>query len=280
LSTRATRNDGTTFTNLQTSTQYMKFDISQLPNSSDTAFWDTHEVWFRGYTRANNNWRAWRPDVTDPNKLVPFPWQLKALDPNGTYNNGANGQTDQNGNTYTASFYEYDWKEGTGDDATTGAPTGITAYNAPGNKPYCITATCTTANGNTLGRFNEFDSNVLSLGTVPMPNRLVGNNLPVRTAMTYKEQNLEDLVKAARDAGLDTITLIGHSGVDATNFMNYSVNYSNGLNQVLTSKEELHGGLNNAGQFSPQLIIAIPEPASVALIGLACVAGLGLRRRK
>jgi hypothetical protein len=274
----------TTYTGTNTSIQFMKFDISSLPNSSDTGFWDTHEVWFRGYTRNANNWRAWRPDPNSPTELQSFPYGLKALDPAGTY---STAQTDRNGNAYNASFYAYDWKEGTGNDALTGDPTGITYYNAPGLKPYCATSACATTAvpGNTYGFNDDFDSNVLSLGNVPMPNRLVGNNLPQRVPLTYKEQNLEDLVKQARDAGLDTITLIGYSVPDGSNFLDYHVNFLNGQNQLLAPKEQTtivaaQPNDNIAGRYSPQLIIAVPEPASVALLGLGLAAALIARRRK
>lgn len=283
LGTRATtKTNDTTFTNNQTSVQFMKFDISQLPNSSDVAFWNTHEVWYRSYTRNANNFRAWRDDPNNPGTLEAFPYGLKALDPAGTY---GTAQTDHFGNPYTASFYAYDWVEGTGNNATTGDPTGITYFNAPGMKPFCATTACETANGNTRGFMDEFDSNALTLGNIPMPNRVLGANLPQRTALTYKEQNLEDLVKQARDAGLDTITLIAYQAADGSNFLDYHTQFMNGQNQLIAPKEQTtiiaaQPNDNLSGAFSPQLIIAVPEPASVALLGLGFVAALVARRRK
>jgi len=139
-----------TYTGTNSSAQYMKFDISQLPVSSDP-YWNGKSVWFRANTVGT--WRAYSVEAAalpNPIPRTEFVWRLRALNPSGTYNNGVNGQTDLNGNPYTASQYLYDWTEGTGTGAAADV-TGITAYNAPGIRPFCKTAACATANGNSLG---------------------------------------------------------------------------------------------------------------------------------
>jgi hypothetical protein len=283
LATRSTtKTNATTFTPGNTTSSYMKFDISQLPVSSDP-YWNGKSVWFRGYTVGT--WRAYRNEVDNmQNEVIPlteFAWKLGALDPNGTY---STAQTDQFGNPYTASQYKYDWTEGTGTGGTD--TSGITAFNAPGRKVYCATAGCNTANGNSLGKFDEhyLDPNVLDLGVVPMP---VGapNNLPTRTALTYKDPNgdLSALIKEARDLGLDTITLIGWSGPDGVNFETQPLQFLSGLNQIIAPKDrptvlgaEPNDNIN--GAFSPQLLI-VPEPATLMLVFIGCIAGLVSRRR-
>lgn len=284
LATRARqKNSDGTFTGTNTSAQYMKFDISQLPVSSDP-FWTDKEVLFRAFTRNANQWRAYRDEPSAGIGLTAFNWRLRALNPSGTY---STAQTDQFGNAYTAGQYKYDWTEGTGNSSTD--TSGITAYNAPGRKPYCVTSTCATANGNTLGKYDEFDNdpNLLDLGSVPMPPSSVGSNLPQRYPLTYLDPNgsLKQLVMDARDAGLDTITLIAHSGPDGTNFMTQPFQFLNGLNQLIAPKEQTtiiaaQPGDNSAGAYSPQLIIRVPEPISLALLCVGCLGGLMVRRRQ
>jgi hypothetical protein len=283
LATRArTKNADGTFTGSHASAQYMKFDISQLPATSDS-WWDGKSIWFRGYTRNANNWRAYSEQASAGIPLTEFKWRLRALDPDGTY---STAQTDQFGNAYTASQYQYDWTEGTGNSATD--TSGITAYNAPGRKVYCATVGCTNANGNSLGFYDEFnnDPNVLDLGVVPMPPQSVGNNLPQRTPLTYEDPNgdLTQLVKDAKDAGLDTITLIGHSGPDGTNFATQPIAFLSGQNQLLAPKEQLtvvaaEPNDNANGAYSPQLLV-VPEPASLALVCFVGLVGLAARRRQ
>jgi hypothetical protein len=286
LATRAKEKQANgSFIGKNSSAQYMKFDISQLPVSSDS-FWDDKQVIFRAYTRNANNFRAYSEEASAGIGLTEFNWRLRALDPNGTY---STSQTDQHGNAYTASQYQYDWTEGTGNGGTN--VSGITAFNAPGRVPFCVTDACATANGNSLGFYDEFDSdpNVLDLGSVPMPgrNQIPSNNLAQRYPLTYLDPNgdLTQLVKDARDAGLGTITLIAHSGPDGTNFMTQPFGFLNGLNQLIAPKEQTtiiaaQPGDNAAGKYSPQLIVRVPEPASLALVCFGCLIGLVARRRR
>lgn len=244
--------DGT-FIGTLSSAQYMKFDISQLPVSSDS-FWNGTKVWFRAFTRNQGNWRAWYDEPAAGIGLTEFSWRLRALDPHGTYDTL---QTDQNGNPYFASMYKYDWDEG-----DSSSQSGITAYNAPGRKPFCITNACESGLGNTLGFYDEFDldPNVIDLGSVPMPEfDIVGTTLPQLYPLTYEDPNgdLTQLVKDARDAGLNVITVITHSGADGTNVaLNPSAFY--GRNQLIVPKERttvIEPDDNIVGKYSPQLIV-------------------------
>jgi PEP-CTERM motif len=276
----------TTFNPVNNSSFYTKFYIGNLPATSDTAFWDNKKVYFRVYTRNSVQFRAWQDETISGNPHIPlteYNYQLRALDPNGVYNDGALGQQDMFGNNYTASHYDYDWTEGTG------TTTGITAYNAPGRKVRCITQACVTANGASLGRMEEYDAdpNTVDLGRMEMPNRDHGNRLAQRFPLTYRDPNdvLKQLIMDAKDAGRDTVTIISFQGFDETNFLTTPNQLLNGINNLIAPKEQTtiiaaQPNDNADGRYSPQLIFIIPEPASFALLGLGCVAALVVRRRK
>jgi hypothetical protein len=258
----------------QSSAMYMKFDISELPGSADP-YWIGKQVDFRGYTRNASNFRAYRPDRDGVSQ--PFELRLRALDPNGTY---STSQTDQSGNAYTASHYEYDWDEG---DNSAGS--GITAFDAPGRIPFCVDSNLCDINA-TLGEFDEFDvdPNVLDIGLATMPHMSVGNDLPQRYPINYTDEsgNLTDIVKAARDLGLNHVTLIAHNGFDLSDVNDPDAFFSH--NHLLAPKEkttiitaEMDDNID--GAFSPQLRV-VPEPSSLIMITLVSLAGLVARRRR
>jgi hypothetical protein len=255
----------------QSSSMYIKFDITQLPDSSDTAYWDTKDLALRVFTRNNGNFRI-RGANQNTMVIEDFILRVKALDPLGTY---STSQTDRNGNAYTASEYQYDWNE-----------LGITAFNAPGRQPACVDSNACNVNESRNSFDMDFDANVLDLGTVPMRPGVI-TELPAGHPLVYHDTagTLKQLVFDAQSAGEDSITIIMHNGhtIDMTNTAGTPANFL-GRNHLIVPQEfaddAIQNGLDNsAGAFSPQLLV-VPEPTSMVLLALASVLSLATRRRK
>lgn len=264
----------------QSSISYVKFDISSLPATSDS-YWDDKEtVSLNLYVRQNGNFKLF-PDGTneagDPAKLT---LSVYTLDPNGTYD--AN-RTDRLGlNNYTATYNQYDWVEGTGNVDDT--PTGISFYDAPGIQPFCKNSLNCGGESfdSTRGVYDDFDSNAIYVGDyVPRdqyPDKHTKSDLAAGDRLFINLPGVKTAVFAALDAGEDTVTfMVHHKGPQAD-----TVQAALGRNYNMTPKEHtlLQGTLDNSwGAYSPQLHIAVPEPASLVMVGLGCLGCLVVRRR-
>ena len=312
--------------NDRSSIMYMKFDLSTLPASTDT-FWNNKQVNLRLYVRTNGNVQGsdlWGPipggdsmDVADY-RLMQF--GIKGLNPNATYDNGANSRTDRSGNAYTANFNQYNWAEGAGQDGD-GNPTGITYYNAPGLQPHCISpgaGTCSDGSiaGSddsaiqTLGILDDFDSSqVVDIeddwhwpneteaatftGTAgsPFVALAAGSPLDYRDPNGSLKSLLLDALAAYEGGGADPVMtlmvfhnldgtvdkpLAGRPGTTPAGYLNN--------NYVVIPKNFTTAGNsaadNTDGMLSPQLIIFVPEPASLSLVALGLMAALGFARRR
>jgi hypothetical protein len=219
-----------TSTGDRSSSMFMKFDISQLPNhNSDPAFWANFQVAFRGYIRNTNVGDNRIVDKRLPNTSVDAlqkDWErvkfhIRGLEPSPFKNNvdasggyrygdddaSAYTRVDRSGETYSSPFYEYNWDEGTGANANID---GIQFMSAPGITPHCTTrGLCDDAYGDTdvnnirktLGQYDDFNDDTRFLGTWqwPLPSKvseLLGygggaNRYPAVLPMTYQDTNGE-----------------------------------------------------------------------------------------
>jgi hypothetical protein len=319
----------------RSSVSYFKFDISGLPAIGD-AFWTTNkQATFQANVRDTNlqqsRLKALRPgatsDSTNPNDWddtisATQTFAMYGLDPNGTYANDPGGtgmKTDRSGNTYAVAEDKYEWDEGDGTDGS-----GITFYDAPGITPHCmVSGSCDTSEYGGLatdtlqskGRIDDFNANVLFLGNWTWPNAFPQNHLAVGLPINFSSPALMDLVKSAKAAGRDSVTLVfatamdpSKDGIDisvdpegvTTNFYNF--------NYIINTKESdplkadtawdpdvtdngespdptpsgpgPWSGMSNAdGRFSPKLYISVPEPSTLLLVALG-LAALAMTRRK
>jgi hypothetical protein len=239
--------------NLESSAMYVKFDISQLPGSYDLGFWSGLELAVRVFVRNNDNFKI-RGMNQNTMVLEDFILKVKALDPLGTY---STSQNDRVGNAYTASEYQYDWNE-----------LGITAYNAPGRQPFCVDSNICNVDGSRGSFEMDFDSNVVELGNVPMPQPADLLTLTAGDPLVYFDTNgtLKQIVFDARDNGLDTITIIMHNGhmIDMNNTAGTPAEFL-GRNHLIVPKEfaddAIENGLDNStGAYSPQLLVLSQTP--------------------
>lgn len=259
----------------------VKFNISSLPNNSDTSFWTPEsKVQFRLHVRNANSittGRLFGPNPSDTTQEVSARFRFRALDPTKVYgddNASALNRTDRTGNAYVASQNKYNWDE-----------TSVTFYNAPGITPHRVDS----STGNvveTLGLYDDFNSDVLPLGTLTLRDFLApaATALVQGSAIIFDDDSLKQLVFSAQNAGRSHITLmfnldndttshqptVGRNGVTPNNFLNF--------NYLFVPKElATVGTASNAfGDFSPELRV-VPEPAS---IGLLMGAAAMLVRRK
>lgn len=229
LATRANNTTAAiTSTGDRSSSMYMKFDISQLPNhNSDPAFWSNFQVAFRGYIRNTNvsdsrivDKRVGTSNVDAPMKdWLRVKFDIRGLEPSPYKNNmddtegyrygdddaSAYTRVDRSGETYSSPFYEYNWDEGTG--ANTNID-GINFLSAPGITPHCtVRGLCDDAYGDTdpnnirktLGQYDDFNADTRELGSWawPLPSKvseLLGygggtNRYPAVLPMTYQDTN-------------------------------------------------------------------------------------------
>lgn len=309
--------------NDRSSIMYMKFDLSALPASTDP-FWSSARVSLQMFVRTNGNIQGndlWAvvPGGDSMNvadyRLMQF--GIKGLDPNATYDNSAGGRADRLGNAYTASFNQYNWTEGAGQDGDNN-PTGITYYNAPGLQPHCVSPTagaCVDPNIpdsddsaiQTLGILDDWDaSQVVDIeeswhwpneteaasytSTAGSPATLLAGQ-----PLDYKDPNgnlkalLLDALAAAEGGGDPVMTLMVYHNLDGTvdkpDVGRPGTTPASFLNQnyVAIPKDFTTAGNsiadNTDGSLSPRLLI-VPEPASVSLVALGLLAALGLARRR
>ena len=288
--------------NDRSSVMYLKFDISSLPGSSDP-LWNDHNVHLRLSATQNGNFNnLFGPNPSNPAENVLLRYRVLGLEPGNVYaddNPAAANRTDRVGTTnYTNPEYKYNWSE-----------SAITFYNAPGITPHCmLQGACLDTNipnsdansvVQTLGLYDDFNSDVRELGTFVPPNPLAaGSDLQVGQAIDFNDPdgNLKQLVFDAQDAGRSFVTLMVHLGIDGTvhqpnvgrpgtapNGMlarNYLVNPKERTTLLIDPDSPYSGASNSAGEFSPQLLIRIPEPSSVMLMGLASLAAAGFMRRR
>ena len=319
----------------RSSVSYIKFDITGLPDVSDS-FWTVNkqailQVRVRHENLPESRLRALRPGATsastnpndwnyDPSatsdQAAQMQFAVYGLDPNGVYPNdpGQSGsKMDRSGNSYTSTQSKYEWNEGDGSSGS-----GITFYDAPGVTPHCMfSGSCDTAEyggaatntAQSLGAIDDFNSNVIALGTWTWPEVYPQNHLPVGLAMDFSTPAVMDLVQAAKAAGRDSVTLIVANNLDPaldnvdigtdpnglpTSFFNFNYimtpkeqdpmrndpNYDSDITDSIDPEGSYWSNMSNAdGRFSPKLIITVPEPTSLVLIGLA-VAGLAMLRRQ
>jgi hypothetical protein len=259
----------------------VKFDISSLPNQSDTSFWVPEaKVQFRLYVRnANNVNNLFGPNPSDPTQEVNLRFRYRALDPTKVYgddNPTAFNRIDRTGNAYDASENKYNWDENE-----------VTFYNAPGITPHRVNA----AAGNvveTLGLYDDFNSDTINLGTL-LPRDFAGglSAVPQGTAIIFDDDALKNLVFSAQTANRSHITLMFHidndtnlhqptvgiNGVTPTGMLNRNYLF---VPKELTTQQ---GGINNSfGEFSPELRV-VPEPATLGLAMFGATAVLARRRR-
>jgi hypothetical protein len=236
-----------------------------------------------------------------------------ANDPGGT-----GLRTDRSGNVYASTQDKYEWTEGVGTGAATDV-SGITFYDAPGITPHCmLSGSCDTAEyggvatdvAQSKGHIDDLNSNAQLLGTWTWPMVNPMNHLPIGMAMDFSSPALMSLVQAAKLAGRESVTLIVAANMDE--YMDGAPATASpwrlpssffGFNYIINPKEKLtlpadtaydpdvfnsppdsqtsqYSAASNAtGRFSPALILRVPEPSSLLLIGLG-LAALAFARRK
>lgn len=140
----------------------------------------------------------------------------------------------------------------------------------------------------------DFNSDLTLLGTADFPEIGTQNHLPIGGSLILESARLDQFVADALAAGETSVTLVAttiHSG-DAPfpNWLNFNYLFNpkeqttlNGDNYDAGDGNGNIGNLfsqdNSTGDFSPALLLRVPEPASALLSVLALVGLVGARRR-
>ena len=221
---------------------YVKIDLTdrQMPSDGHTAFRLTYR---------NNSLNGSRiQDTVTPNPAIRTGMAIYAL------NNFALGG----------------WDEST-----------ITYLNAPG----------ITFDGDVGTK--DFNSDLTFLGTVEFPEIGTQNHLPIGGSLIFESASLDNFVSNAIAGGAGSVTLVANilHGGDAPfdNWRNFNYLF-NPKEQVTLNSDNydagdgngnignLFGVDNSMGDFSPALLLAIPEPGTVSL-ALFALAALATSRR-
>ena len=250
-STKGDANDGSD----RNSAIYVRIDLTDhvLPADGHTAFRMTYR---------NNNLNGSRiQDTVTPNPQIRTGLAIYGL------NNKALGN----------------WNE---TETSPGAGDGITYATAPG----------ITFDGDVGTK--DFNSDLMLLGTVAFPE--IGNQswLPVGGSLIFADDALDSFVGNAISAGETSVTLVAtviHGGdTPFSNWINF--NYLFNPKEQTTLNDDPNydsdttdpnnpvgspwsGADNSAGDFSPALLLRVPEPGTISL-GLFAVAGLAVSRRR
>ena len=228
--------------NDRNSSIYVKIDLTDrvMPSDGHTAFRLTYR---------NNNLNGSRiQDTTTPNSDIRTGMAIYGL------NNSSLGG----------------WDEST-----------ITYLNAPG----------ITFDGDVGTK--DFNSDLTFLGTAAFPEIGTQNHLPIGDSLIFSSASLDNFVANAIAGGASTVTLVATTihGGDAPfgNWLNFNYLFNpkeqttlNGDNYDAGDGNGNVGNItstdNSNGDFSPALLLAIPEPSTLGLIGVG-VFGLLIRRR-
>lgn len=176
---------------------------------------------------------------------------------------------------------------------------GLTNYSLAGWDE--ATITYLTAPGITFDGdvgTKDFNSDLTFLGVAQFPAIGTQNWLPVGGELLFQSAGLDNFVSNALTAGQTSVTLVATTlhGGDApfSNWRNFNYlfnpkdqttlnndpNYDADTTDPNNPTGSPWSGASNAnGEFSPALWLAIPEPTSVALMGLAATTMLLSRRR-
>jgi hypothetical protein len=229
--------------NDRNSSIYVKIDLTdrQMPSDGHTAFRMTYR---------NNNINGSRiQDTVTPNPAIRTGMAIYGL------NNAALGN----------------WDEST-----------ITYLNAPG----------ITFDGDVGTK--DFNSDLTFLGTADFPAIGTQNHLPIGASLTFASASLDNFVSNAIAGGQSSVTLVATTvhGGDAPfgNWLNFNYLF-NPKEQVTLNGDNYDAGDgngnvgnitstdNSTGDFSPALLLAIPEPGTISL-SLLSLAVLGASRRR
>lgn len=230
------------------SAMYLKFDLTDrvLPADGHTALRLTYR---------NNNLNGSRiQDTITPNPAIRTGLAIYGL------NNAALGNWDENVITYL------------------NAP-GITFDGDVGTK--------------------DFNSDLTFLGTVEFPEIGAQNWLPVGDSLIFANANLDQFVGNAIGAGESTVTLVAtiiHGGdAPLPNWLNFNYLFNPKDQTTLNSDPNYDsdttdannapgspwsGADNSAGDFSPALLLQVPEPSTVVLCLLATAGLAAVRFRR